>query len=83
LAVDRCVSSEVFCADENWMYALNEKKRQLETYWLPAANAGHVSAIALEAVPADLNKGALLLSFEFTGWAQYAKARREKEDQKY
>ena len=84
LAVDRCnVSSEVFCADENWMYALNEKKRDLKTYWIPVANAGHVSAIAVEAVPVNLSRGALQVTFEFTGWSERARAQREKEDQKY
>jgi len=84
LAVDRCnVSSEVDCADEHWMYALNEKKRELVAFWVPEANASHVSAIEVEAVPIDYSKGALEITFEFTGWEAYSKAQMEKEDQKY
>jgi len=84
LVVDRCnVSSEVFCADENWMYALKEKKRELRAFWIPGTGVSHVSAISVEAVPVDHKRGALEVTFEFTGWEAYADAQREKEDQKY
>jgi|SRR5271157_876430 len=82
--LDRCnASSEVDCEDQHWMYALKENNRDLSAFWEPQSNAGHVSTILVEAVAVDYSKGALQVSFEFTGWHEYATAQREKEDQKY
>lgn len=77
--------TELRSAYEDTVQGISRKygEPRLKTYWIPVANAGHVSAIAVEAVPVNLSRGALQVTFEFTGWGEYAEAQREKEDQKY
>jgi hypothetical protein len=63
---------------EDWMMALLKEERDLASAWEKRPLPNHINDIVLEAKALSQEKGYILLTYEFDGWAAYVDSVKKK-----
>lgn len=78
-SVDNCKGDEVDCKSQFYMMELMQKNRELFALWSKTAAAPN-TGIVLEGKALGINKGFVLLSYEFPGWDQFVDEQDNKKN---
>jgi hypothetical protein len=74
-------AGSIWSEPQDWMMGLLKLDRTLEYFWsVDSASHAHVEHLVLEAKAISSEKGYLVLSYEFEGFAQYAAEKRAQKD---
>ena len=68
---------------QDFMMGLMKEDRVLETVWLFQQPKNHIVGMVLEATARSTEEGRLTLSYEFEGFSDYMKAKKDKQNSVY